>query len=211
MMDGVILLQFIAVSLVVLLIPGPGVLYVVARSLSQGQRAGLISVLGLSVGALIHVAAATIGLSAILLSSATLFGFIKYLGAAYLIYLGINALMSNQSATDIALLDKQTFVRIFIDGFIVSVLNPKIAIFFMAYLPQFVVSTTVEISSQILVLGLIYVALAILTDGCYALFAGFVRGRLVGHMMSSYWPSCFSGWLYIGLGVNTALTGYRKI
>ena len=96
MPSGTLLLGFVAVSLVVLLIPGPGVLYVVARSVDQGYRAGLASVLGLSAGALVHVAAATAGLSAILLTSATAFGIVKALGAGYLIYLGIRTLFAGR-------------------------------------------------------------------------------------------------------------------
>ena len=132
------LVGFVLASLVVLLIPGPGVLYTVARSLSQGQRAGLVSVLGLSAGALVHVAAATIGLSAILLTSATAFGIVKALGAAYLIYLGICALLARDATADVGAPEPRLLSRLFTDGVVVSVLNPKIAVFFLAFLPQFV-------------------------------------------------------------------------
>ena len=138
MPESATLLGFIAASLVVLLIPGPGVLYVVARSLSQGLPAGLVSVLGLAAGALVHVAAAAIGLSAILLASATAFGGVKILGAAYLIYLGIQALLARGSNNERLKLGCRSLRRLFLDGVVISVFNPKIAVFFLAFLPQFV-------------------------------------------------------------------------
>ena len=122
-----LLLGFVAAALVVLLIPGPGILYMVARSLGQGQRAGLVSVVGLSVGALVHVSAA-MGLSAILLTSATAFGFVKTFGAGYLIYLGVRAILARDETTDVGAPLPRSLRRLFIDGVVVSVLNPKIAV-----------------------------------------------------------------------------------
>ena len=130
MSDNPLMLGFIAAALVVLLIPGPGVLYVVARSLNQGQSAGLVSVLGLSIGALVHVVAATVGLSAILLSSANAFTVVKALGAGYLIYLGIRALITRQLNTGFHDTSFLCLRRVFTEGIVISVLNPKIAIFF---------------------------------------------------------------------------------
>jgi len=132
------LLGFVAAALIVLLIPGPGVLYVVARSVTQGQRAGLVSVVGLSAGALVHIAAATTGLSAILLASATAFGVVKLLGAGYLIYLGIRAIMSRDLLAGVEAPTPRSMRRLFTDGIVVSILNPKLAVFFLAFLPQFV-------------------------------------------------------------------------
>ena len=142
-----LLLGFVAAALVVLLIPGPGVLYMVARSLGQGQRAGLVSVVGLSVGALVHVSAATAGLSAILLTSATAFGFVKTFGAGYLIYLGVRAILARDETTDVGAPLPRSLRRLFIDGVVVSVLNPKIAVFFLAFLPQFVDPSQGPVSS----------------------------------------------------------------
>lgn len=205
MPESTSLLAFVVAALVVLVIPGPGVLYVVARSLGQGRRAGLVSVLGLSLGALFHVGAATAGLSAILLASASAFSIVKLLGAAYLIYLGIRALLSRQSKGGLTPATPTSMRRIFLDGVIVSVLNPKIAVFFMAFLPQFVGSSGGSPSLQILLLGLLYVALALLTDGAYAMLAGSLRPWLSGRLGAL--PRYISGMVYIGLGVYTALTG----
>ncbi|MGI9292465.1 MAG: LysE family translocator [Pseudomonadales bacterium] len=209
MPSGTLLLGFVAAALVVLLIPGPGVLYVVARSVGQGYRAGLASALGLSVGALLHVAAATAGLSAILLTSATAFGIVKALGAGYLIYLGIRTLCANRPTVSMEASAPLSLYRLLTDGVLVSVFNPKIAVFFLAFLPQFVDPGRGPAPQQVMVLGLIYVALALITDSAYALLAGSLRHRLSGRMMQGPLPRYVSGSLYLGLGVNAALTGRR--
>ena len=196
---------FLVAALILLLIPGPGVLYVIARSVTQGQRAGLVSVLGLSTGALVHVAAATVGLSAILLTSATAFGVVKALGAAYLIYLGIRALMTRQSATDLEKPVARPTGRLFVDGMLISILNPKIAIFFLAFLPQFVDPYAGSATLQILFLGISYVGLALLTDGAYALVASRLSQAFSRRVLQGPIPRYGSGAVYIGLGVSTAL------
>lgn len=208
-MDSSLLLGFIAASLVVLLIPGPGVLYVVARSLGQGYRAGLISVLGLSVGALAHVAAAAMGLSAILLTSAVAFEIVRALGAAYLIYLGLRLLLDRRRSAGLPHTARQSDRRIFSEGVLVSLFNPKIALFFLAYLPQFVDPAAGAVTLQILLLGLLYVGLALLTDGGYALLAGKVRRWIGRSVMGDVVPRYLCGLVYIGLGVNAALTGRK--
>jgi threonine/homoserine/homoserine lactone efflux protein len=207
--DSASLAGFIAAALVVLVIPGPAVLYILAQSLGQGRRAGLASVLGLSTGALVHVAAATAGLSAILLTSATAFTAVKLLGAAYLIYLGIRTLLTRAPAGRIAAPPARALRRVFADGIVVSILNPKIAVFFLAFLPQFVDPVRGPVPQQILLLGLLYVALALVTDATYALVAGSLRHWLSGRVLDGPLPRYASGLLYIGLGVGTAMTGRR--
>ena len=208
-MSSTSLLGFVAAALVLLLIPGPGVLYIVARSLSQGHRAGLVSVLGLSIGALVHVAAATAGLSAILLASATAFGIVKTLGAGYLIYLGIRTLFARGPAASVEASAPRPLYRLFRDGVVVSVLNPKIAVFFLAFLPQFVEPSRGPVPQQVLLLGLTYVGLALITDSGYAFLAGSLRHWLGGRVMQGPLPRYASGVVYLGLGVSTALTGRR--
>ena len=209
MIESTTLLGFITAALVVLLIPGPGVLYTIARSLSQGQRAGLVSVLGLSVGALVHVAAATVGLSAILLTSATAFDIVKTLGAGYLIYLGIRTLLARRSEVSAEAITPRSLYRLFTDGVLVSVLNPKIAVFFLAFLPQFVVADAGPVAQQVLFLGLLYVGLALCTDGAYAIAAGRLRHWLGSKVIQGPGPQYASGAVYIGLGVSTALADQR--
>jgi len=209
MISGPLLVGFIAAALVVLVIPGPGVLYIVARSVSQGHRAGLASVVGLAVGALVHVVAATTGLSALLLASATAFSVVKALGAGYLIYLGLKMLLSKQPVIQVGTVPPVPVARLFTDGVVISVFNPKIALFFLAFLPQFIDPSLGNAPQQILLLGLIYVGLALLSDGAYALLAGTVGHWLGGRVMQGPWPRYVCGSLYLGLGVNAALTGRR--
>jgi threonine/homoserine/homoserine lactone efflux protein len=169
---------FAAAALLLLLTPGPAVLYIVARSLEQGRRAGLVSALGVHLGTLVHVAAA--GLSAILAASATAFSVVKYLGAAYLVYLGARSLLERRTAGNGA--DRpRPLRRAFLDGVVVNVLNPKTALFFLAFLPQFVNVSRDSVGAQVLALGVLFVLLGLVTDGGYALMAGtaaqWLRGR----------------------------------
>lgn len=209
MFDGPTLVTFIAASLAVLLLPGPGVLYVIARTAAQGYRAGFASVLGLSAGALVHVLAAALGLSALLLASAHGFALIKAAGAGYLVYLGLRLLVLRDGGGQPAAQGALPLRRLFVDGIVVSLLNPKIALFFLAYLPQFVSPQSGAVSAQLLVLGLIYVGLALLTDGAYALLAGGARSWLGGRLALGRWPRLACGGLFIGLGLHAALGGRR--
>ena len=164
----------------------------------------MVSVLGLSAGALVHVAAATVGLSAILLASATAFNFVKWLGAAYLIYLGVRALTTRRSDAQVSISDQHSLKRLFTDGVVVSILNPKIAVFFLAFLPQFVQPSAGSSSLQVLMLGLLYVTLALFTDSAYALLASRLRGWLGSRVIQGAAPQYASGVAYLLLGVSTA-------
>src|SRR5215470_9867626 len=159
-------------ALILLLTPGPAVLYIVTRSVDQGRKAGLASVFGVEVGNSVHVLAATLGLSALLLTSALAFSIVKYAGAGYLIYVGIRTLM-RPVVTEVSMNRSQKNLRqIFSQGFIVATLNPKTALFFLAFLPQFVDGTRGSVSLQFLMLGLIFVAMGFTTDSIYALLSG---------------------------------------
>jgi threonine/homoserine/homoserine lactone efflux protein len=172
------LLLFAGSTLLVLAVPGPSVLYVVARTIEHGRAAGLVSVLGLEAGALVHVAAAAAGLSALLASSPTAFAVLHYGGAAYLLWLAIRALRRGVAGAPAA--QRPAAVshgRLFRDGALVDVLNPKTSLFFLAFLPGFVHEGHGPVALQVIVLGLAFVALATLTDGAYALVAArFSRG-----------------------------------
>ena len=200
---------FVAAALVVLVIPGPGVLYILARSLGQGQKAGVVSAAGLSLGACVHVVGATVGLSALLLASATALSVVKLLGAGYLIYLGVRAIRSARQTRRIAAPEDRSSGRLFRDGIVVSVLNPKIAVFFLAFLPQFVDASRGSIPAQVLFLGTLYAVLAFVTDSTYALLAARIRDRLGDRLAQSPMPGYASGAVYIGLGVGTAFADQR--
>lgn len=201
---------FLLAALILLLTPGPAVLYIVARSMDQGRLAGFVSVLSIEVGNFVHVLAATLGLSAILVSSALAFSIVKYLGAAYLIYLGVRRLLSREPEDQTAGLQRQSLKRIFRQGVLVAVLNPKTALFFFAFLPQFVDPSKGAFAPQLLILGCIFVLMAIVTDGLYALLAGSVGQWLKGSRSFLQMGRYLVGTVYIGLGVMAALADSRR-
>jgi len=201
---------FLLASLILLLTPGPAVLYIVARSLDQGRLAGLVSVLSIEVGNSFHVVAATLGVSALLLSSALAFSVVKYLGAAYLIYLGLHKLFSAGEVQPTVAVERQRLRRIFSQGVVVAALNPKTALFFLAFLPQFVDRSRGSVPGQMLVLGCIFVAMAIVSDGLYALLAGSVGHWLKGTRAFLWAERYIAGSIYIGLGVTAAFADAGK-
>lgn len=202
---------FISAALVLLVIPGPAVLYIVARSVEQGRLAGFVSDLGIHTATLVHVAAAALGLSAILASSAVAFSVVKYAGAAYLIWLGLKKIFGRSEVPDVdAALPRHGHARLFRDGFIVNLLNPKTALFFLAFLPQFVEVDRGHVAMQIAVLGLIFTSLGFITDGCYALVAGTAGKWLRRSRTYLEVERYVSGVLFIGLGLTAALAGNQK-
>ena len=204
------LLLFMSAALALLLIPGPAVLYITARSASQGRMAGLVSVLAIETANFIQAAAAALGLSAILLSSALAFDVVKYLGAAYLIYLGIRKLMSSEDRVENEEVKKESLSRIYWQGFAINLLNPKTALFFFAFLPQFIAPAKGNVIGQNLLLGAIFVGMALITDSLYALLASSLAGKLAGNRGFQKGQRYFAGLVYVGLGITTALTGSRK-
>jgi len=201
---------FIAAALVLLITPGPAVLYIVARSIDQGRRAGLVSMLGVHAGTLVHVAAAAAGLSALLAASAMAFSVVKYLGAAYLIFLGVRRLLDRTTSVTSRRPERRHLRRAFLDGVVVNVLNPKTALFFLAFLPQFVMTARGDVGAQVLGLGLLFVGLGVITDGLYAVGAGTAAHWLRGNphfVRSERWVS---GSMYIGLGVAAAFSSTHR-
>jgi len=201
---------FILASVVLLLTPGPAVLYIVARSVDQGRRAGLVSVCAIELGNFMHVIAATLGLSALLLSSALAFTIVKYLGAAYLVYLGLRKLFTRQTVPAAGSSRPKSLRRTFSQGVMVAALNPKTALFFVAFLPQFVDLSRGSIAGQMLVLGCIFVSLAVISDSMYALLAGIIGQWIKGSRAIRRAERYMVGSVYIGLGVTAALTDVHQ-
>jgi len=201
---------FIFASIVLLLTPGPAVLYIIARSVDQGRVAGIVSVLSIEVGNLFHAVAAALGLSALLLSSATAFSVIKYLGAAYLIYLGLRKLFSKSGDVAETVVKPQSLGRIFSQGVTVAVLNPKTALFFLAFLPQFVDRARGQVALQLLMLGCLFVLMAIISDGLYALLASSAGQWLKARRQVWLFERYVAGLIYIGLGIGAALADRPK-
>lgn len=202
---------FISAALVLLLVPGPAVLYIFARSVEQGRLAGFVSILGIHSATLVHVAAAALGLSAVLASSALAFSLIKYAGAAYLIWLGLKKIFGRMAAPNVrAELPPHGYARLLRDGFIVNLLNPKTALFFLAFLPQFVEVDRGHVAMQIAFLGLLFTSLGIITDGSYALAAGTVGNWLKHSPAYLEVERYVSGVMFIGLGLTAAFSGNQK-
>jgi threonine/homoserine/homoserine lactone efflux protein len=218
---------FLFASLILLLTPGPAVLYIVARSLDQGRLAGLVSVASIEIGNSFHVIAAALGVSALLMSSALAFSAVKYLGAAYLVYLGLRKLFSRAGrqaqpaeaqpaeaqpagAQSAVTVERQRLRTIFSQGVVVATFNPKTALFFLAFLPQFVDRSRGPVAVQMLALGCIFVTMAIVSDGMYALLAGSV-GQWLKSTRTFLWAERYiAGSIYIGLGVTAALADAGK-
>ena len=196
---------FIAASLALLIVPGPAVFYIIARTLEQGRLAGLISTLGITFASVIHVIFAALGLSALILQSALMFNIIKYLGAIYLIYLGIKTLTGPGQPVGKVNVKPAPLSTLFWQGFIVNMLNPKTAIFFLAFLPQFVNPENGSVPMQFIFLGMIFVILAVTSDSLYAILAGTAKHLLTRSQRIAKIQTRFSGCVYVALGVSTAL------
>jgi threonine/homoserine/homoserine lactone efflux protein len=198
---------FLTASIALLLVPGPAVLYIMTRSIDQGRAAGLASVAGIESATFVHILAAALGLSAILVSSALAFDIVKYVGAVYLIYLGVQKLRSKDEDDASVVVQRQSLGQIYKQGVIVNLLNPKTALFFFAFLPQFIEPSHGSVPLQIVLLGLIFVSIATLTDGTYALVSSSLAGRLRGNKRFKRVQRYVSGTVYVGLGITTALAG----
>jgi threonine/homoserine/homoserine lactone efflux protein len=200
---------FVAAALALLLMPGPAVLYIVARSIDQGRSAGLVSVLGVHLGSLVHVTAAAVGLSSLVVSSAVAFSIVKYAGAAYLVYLGVKALVSRETPgqVEVRAAPLGAMLR---QGAVVNVLNPKTALFFLAFLPQFVDPEAGYVALQLVFFGLVFVALGLVTDSLYALAAGTAGNLMRSSRLLLGVRRWVSGTVFIGLGLATALSGSRQ-
>ncbi len=198
---------FLLASFVLAITPGPGVLYIVTRSLVQGRQSGLVSVVGVAFGNLGNALAASVGLAALFAVSSLAFSVVKYAGALYLVYLGVQMLRPSAIENLVAMPTATSLTRVFRDGFVVALLNPKTTVFFAAFLPQFL-SPDAPPMFQSIALGTLFVAIAALTDSAYALAAGAVapalRGSVARHMGRR-----LGGGLFIGLGVFTALAESR--
>jgi threonine/homoserine/homoserine lactone efflux protein len=200
---------FVAASVALLLTPGPAVLYIVARSMQQGRAAGLVSVLGIHLGTIVHIVAAAVGLSALLVSSALAFAIVKYLGAAYLIWIGIRTFMARDPDPNAPAPPKAPLRRVFRDGFLVNLFNPKTAIFFLAFLPQFVDPARGPLHWQILILGLTFMGLGMMSDGMFALAAGTAGDFLRRSRRFLRFQRWFAGTSFVGLGITAALASRK--
>ncbi|PHX94585.1 MAG: RhtB family transporter [Acidimicrobium sp.] len=201
------LVSFAIASVALLVIPGPAVIYIVNRSVANGRSIGLASVLGLELGTFMHVLAATVGLSAILATSESAFNIVKYLGASYLVLVGLRTI-SRQPQTMSTSASSMTKVQAFRQGFIINTLNPKVALFFLSFLPQFIDPDKSSNALQSLMLGAVFVACGFITDGVYTLTASSLRETLVKGKALPFIQRYVAGVVFVLLGI---VAGSAKI
>jgi threonine/homoserine/homoserine lactone efflux protein len=203
------LIAFVSFAIVLLVIPGPAVMYIMARSASQGRTAGLVSVLGILTGGLLHLMAAVFGVSAIIAASPAAMQYIRYAGAAYLLYLGIQKLRSVSAAeTDVSIPRLLSLRRTYADGVVVNVLNPKTSLFFLAFLPQFIDPRRGPVMPQMLFLGFLFLFMAFLNDSAYALASSTIASRartrtVSGRNAMGYLTAA----IYAGLAIFAVIEG----
>ena len=205
-----LLSTFLFASVVLAATPGPGVFYIVTRSLVQGRRSGLVSVTAVALGNLGNALAASVGLAALFAVSSGAFTVVKYAGAFYLVYLGVQMLRKSQAEITASASQAVPAGHIFRDGFIVALLNPKTTVFFAAFLPQFL-SPEASPIFQSMVLGSLFVAIAAVTDSIYALAAGAVAPALARANGTRCVGRGLGGCTFIGLGIYTAMAGSRSV
>ncbi len=201
---------FALAALGLLVVPGPAVIYITTRSIDQGLAAGFASVLGITTGTLVHTVAAALGLSALVASSALAFNVIKLVGAGYLIYLGIRRMMQPDTVGDDVRVPRQPLWRIYRQGIFVNLLNPKTALFMLAFLPQFVDPLRGPVELQILLLGSVLATLGLLSDGAYALLAAHFGRWLRASPRFARAQRYVGGGVLVALGVSAAVTNARK-
>ncbi|UFS70590.1 LysE family translocator [Geomonas sp. RF6] len=203
---------FLGTALALCLSPGPDLLYVISRSIAQGTKVGLASAAGLWIGAFIHVLAVAFGLSALLVASTAAFTVVKYLGAAYLAYLGIQSLFSRGASFSLPAVEtsKLTPAQALRQGILVDLLNPKVAIFFMAFLPQFVRPHRGNTSLQLIILGVIVIAVAIPIESFFVVAASRTTGFFRQHPRTSLWLDRALGSVLVSLGIRLALLEQRR-
>jgi threonine/homoserine/homoserine lactone efflux protein len=195
---------FLATAMALLVIPGPAVLYVVTRSIEMGRAGGVASVAGITTGTIVHVALATAGLSSLILASRTAFDAVKYVGAAYLIFLGVRRLLTRTGDRVEEEAAPRTRMRAYTQGVVVNLTNPKTIVFIFAFIPQFVDPNARHVWLQVLVFGLSFALLGFLSDNAYALAAGAVADKLRGSRKIARFERWFGGSILIGLGIAAA-------
>ncbi|MDM9649073.1 LysE family translocator [Rhizobium sp. S163] len=205
MIDLPTYLTYTAVVLGLFLIPGPAVFLVLARSVSGGRKVGMATRFGVALGDLIHTVMATLGLSAILMTSALAFELVKYAGVAYLVYLGIRSILDKQGSLELAKASKITASQAFRQAIFAEILNPKTALFFLAFLPQFISPSNGAVVPQFAILGLTFVVMSMGYTSILAVAAGGVAGWINKHRQIGRWQGKVIGSIYLALGARLAL------
>jgi len=204
------LAAFALSSLVLILLPGPAMLFLVARGISGGRRVGALSALGIEAATAVYVLATALGLTAVLAASTLAFSIVRYAGAAYLVFLGVRTILDlrDPKAPTVSSVDR-TLWGSWRQGFLVGISNPKVALFFLAFFPQFIHPDAGPVATQVLVLGAVIVAIGTVLDVSYGVLGGLARARLSRRSSAARRGRIAIGLTYIGLGGLTAATGQR--
>ena len=197
---------FILTAVTLNLYPGPDTLYILGRSLSQGRGAGVVSALGIATGAIVHTLLGAIGLTAVVAASATAYQVVKWAGAVYLVWLGLSMLAAGPGGREQGAVPRQPLGRIYLQGVFTNVLNPKVALFFLALIPQFIAPGAVHPGAAFLALGLTFVTTGTLWCLVVALAAGALHGRLSGRGAAGAWLRRLGGGLLVALGARLAFS-----
>ncbi len=208
MLDVNSLLLFMTATIILNITPGPDMLYVIARSVGQGRAAGIASSLGIAAGCFVHILAVTFGLASLMMAVPAAYEIIKYAGAAYLIYLGIRILITRQTKNAETPIEEASLRKIFLQGVITNVLNPKVALFFLAFLPQFV-NREANVAAQIIFLGVLFNTSGTLVNVIVALAASYTGIQFKTRIGNSSVFRWLTGGVFIGLGVRLALLERR--
>jgi threonine/homoserine/homoserine lactone efflux protein len=201
---------FVLTALALLAIPGPAVLYVVSRSIDQGRSAGLSSVLGITSGTVVHVTLASVGLSSLVLASRVAFDAVRYVGAAYLVVLGVRRLLTRKTDDGVEAAAPRTRRDLYTQGLVVNLLNPKTIVFIFAFIPQFVDVGAGHVWLQIMLLGFTFAGLGLMSDSLYAVVAGTVADRVRGTPVIARVERWFGGAVLVGLGLASALVAPHR-
>jgi threonine/homoserine/homoserine lactone efflux protein len=203
MPTGSTIALFSLAAIALAVVPGPAVAYIVTQSVDKGRRAGIVSALGIASGGLVHVAAATVGLSALIASSAAAFTVVKLVGAVYLIVVGVRRILTRDEPEAALEVQETRLRRLYARGVVVNVLNPKTALFFLAFLPQFV-DRHRSVVPQVAILGLLFAAIALLSDLAYAVLADALAGRMRRSARAARVRRFATGGIFVALGITAA-------
>jgi threonine/homoserine/homoserine lactone efflux protein len=203
MPTGSTIALFSLAAIALAVVPGPAVAYIVTQSVDKGRRAGIVSALGIASGGLVHVAAATVGLSVLIASSAAAFTVVKLVGAAYLIVVGVRRILTRDEPEAALEVQETRLRRLYAQGVVVNVLNPKTALFFLAFLPQFV-DRHRSVVPQVAILGLLFAAIALLSDLAYAVLADALAGRMRRSARAARVRRFATGGIFVALGITAA-------
>jgi threonine/homoserine/homoserine lactone efflux protein len=208
-MSNTSLLLFMLATLTLNVTPGPDMLYVIARSVSQGRPAGIVSALGIAGGCVVHTLAVAFGLAGVMLAVPMAYEIVRYAGAAYLVYLGLRTLLNRREATAEAAIMPDSLTAIFLQGVLTNVLNPKVALFFLAFLPQFTDASRGSVAAQIVFLGALFITSGTIVNVAVALAASYTGVRLRRHRGSPPIFRWITGSVFLGLGIRLAMLERR--